>query len=166
MKKIIISFITVLAISILFFIPSTFANNMVNDAGNAAQNAMNNSAGAVKNGINSIENAGNNAMNNIKDGANSAANAIGNGVNNAANTISDNYNDSKDSMDRAENNNKDNPKVNYDVRRTSTETNGGFMGFMNGNNIWAWIAVGVVVLAIIGVIWYYLATSNNHYDND
>lgn len=155
MKKIFISLITVLLISILFFMPYTFATNMVNNDGNAAQNAVNNGANAVKNGVD-----------NVKDGINSAGNAIGNGVNNAANTIRENYNDSKDSMNRAENNNNDNTKVTYDARRTSAETDMGFMGFMNGNNIWTWIIVGVVVIAIIGVIWYYLATSNNHYDND
>lgn len=40
---------------------------------------------------------------------------------------------------------------------------GGFVGNM-GNNAWTWIVVGIVVLAIIALIWYY-STRQSSYNN-
>lgn len=137
MKKIFASIVIAFALSFVFYLPSAFANNMVNDATNGVRNAVggaenavedtaNGAAGAVRNGINTMGNGTQDAMNNI---GNDAQNTANNG--------------------------------DYAATRTSAETNNNFLGFM-GNNMWAWIVVGIALLVVIGIIWYYMATQNNY----
>lgn len=148
MKKIFASTIIAFTISLIFCIPSIFANNMVNDAANATQNAaggaenatestVQGATGAIKNGINTVEKAGENTMNNVKNATENTMNNVKNGTNNTE----------------------------YTAQRTATETNNNFLGFMN-NNVWSWIIVGIVALAIVGILWYFMARKNNYSNHD
>lgn len=146
MKKIFASAIIAFAISLIFFIPSAFANNMVNDATNATKNAvggaentannvMQGTTGAIKSGINTIEKAGENTMNNAKNATENTMNSVKNGTTNVLNNTG------------------------YTAQKTAAETNNNFLGM--GNNVWTWIVIGIVALIAIGIIWYFMARQNN-----
>ena len=145
MKKILISIIITFALSLVFYLPSALAENMVNDATNSVRNAVGGAenvtedaakgaTGAIRNGINTMSNAAQNTMNNM---GNDAKNMVNDTANNA----------------------------DYTAARTSTDANNNFLGFM-GDNMWAWIVVGIVALVVIGVIWYYMARQGNYKDHN
>ena len=112
---------------------------------------LNGATGAIRNGINTVENAGKNTMNDIKNGTQDAMNNIQNTTQNI--------------MDNDQNSGNISPSdSDYTVQRTAGEMNNDFFGFMNNNNIWAWIVIGIVALAVVGIIWYYM-TRKNDYSN-
>ena len=143
MKKL-FSLITItFIISLIFFLPSAFANNMVNDAANGVRNA-----------VGGAENA-------VEETAKGTAGAVKNGFNNMGNATENTMNNVKNDADKMKNNASNNDG--YTATRTNAETNNGFLGF-TGNNVWTWIVVAIVALIVIGLIWYFMANRNN-YDN-
>ena len=145
MKKIFASIIITFAISLIFFIPSAFANNMASDAANGVRNAVGGAENAVEDAAKGTAGAVKNGINTMSNGAQNTMNTVGNDAKNVA----------TESANKAE----------YTATRTATETNNNFLGFM-GNNMWAWIVVGIVALIVIGVIWYYMARQGNYRDHN
>ena len=108
-----------------------------NNAGNVAGDAAKGTAGAVENGMNGVGNAAQNGMNAI---GNTAENMV-NGVRNAGNDVGNAVND-----------------MDYSATRTAAETDANNSGAMN--NMWTWIIVGVIAIAIIALIWFYVSQNN------
>ena len=113
-------------------------------------------------------------MNNVKNNAEDAMNNVKNGTEDAMNNAQDSMQNAMDSVKQgAENVTKDDPNsgnisasdTDYIAQRTAGETDNNFFGFMN-YNIWAWIIIGIVALAVVGVIWYYIARKNNYSDHE
>lgn len=141
MKKIFASIVIAFALSLIFFIPSVFANNMASDAANGVRNAVGGAENAVEDAAKGTAGAVKNGINTMSNGAQNTMNTVGNDVKNTANNGE------------------------YTATRTATETNNNFLGFM-GNNMWAWIVVGIVALLVIGIIWYYMARQGNYRDHN
>ena len=159
MKKFLATTLIAFTISFFLCLNFVFANNMINNAtdnaknavqstGNAVENTAKGATGAIRNGINTVENAGKNTANNFKNGMQNTMNNVQNGTQNATNN--DQNSDNITPSDS-----------NYTAQRTAGETNNDFFGFMN-DNIWAWIVIGIIAIAVIGIIWYYIATKNNY----
>lgn len=135
MKKIFTSAIITFIISLIFYLPSAFANNMVNDATNGVRNVV----GGAENAVEGAAKSGTGA---IKNGINT----VGNGAKNTTNTMKT---DAKNAT----------ANDGYTATRTATGANNNLFGM---NNLWSWIVVGAIALIIIGLIWYYMARQNNY----
>ena len=145
MKKIFISIIIAFTLSFIFYLPSAFAENMVKDATNGVRNAV---GGAEK----VTEDAAKGAAGAVKNGINTMGNAAQNTMNNMENGAKNLANDATNNTD-------------YTVSRTAGETNNNFLGFM-GDNMWAWIIIGIIAIVVIGIIWYYMARQSNYRDHN
>lgn len=139
MKKIFTSAIIAFIISLFFYLPSVFANNMVNDAANGVRNVVGGAENVVENTVKGTTGA-------IKNGINT----VGNGAENTMNTVK---NDTKNTANN----------TGYTAKRTATEANNNLFG---GHNLWSWIVVGAIALVVIGLIWYYMARRNNYNDRN
>ena len=138
-------FITLLVFSLflLFTYSYSFA---ATKAGNTIMNAGN-----------SVGNAVMGATNTVVDGArslgNTVVNAEGDVESDATNTINSNNNDTMD-----------NTNGDYTATRTATG-NGNLLGM--SDMTWTWLIVGIVGLAIVGLVWYYGAQyEHRNYNND
>ena len=164
MKKsiIIISFII---LSLLFSSSFVFAENAGNQVvdgirntvggvENAAQDAANGVGGAVKNGANMIKDGAQNVGNGMSNATQDMGNSVNNGVNNAGDEI-------KNSADKTGNTMRNMGDGAFNATRTATEdnTNNGSQGWMN-RDMWTWIIVGIITIAIIALIWFYASKNN------
>lgn len=108
--------------------------NVVGDAENGVENVAKDAAGAIRKGTNDVENAGENITGDVKNGANN----IEKDTKNARNDISSSTNDGY----------------------TATRTASGMFG--TNNTMWTWLILAIVAVAIIGLIWYYVAQNKSH----
>lgn len=137
-KKILISVITILSllsISIYSFAMENVANNIRNFVGgaeNKVEEIGNNVSGGIKNGMNTLENGTENVINDVKDDSRDAENTV-------SGAITDNNNG-------------------YTATTTSSEQ--GMM--INSTNMWTWVILGVILLAIGLMIWSYVRNKNNN----
>lgn len=148
-------FITILMFSIisLSFCSYSFAEN----------GAMNNAKDAVMNTGNSIGNAVAGATNAVVDGARDLGNTAASAGNSIMNANGDTESDATNTLD---NNGGmlDNTDGNYTATRTSTN-NDNLLGL--SDNTWTWLILGIVGLAIVGLVWYYGAQyEHRNYTND
>ena len=161
-RKVLLS--AILAIAIMFSFTSCFANDMINEAGNMMQdvgnnirNAMNNAGNAVEDATRNISGATQDATENITQRANNIGNELMNTNNNERNDNAE-YNADFDN----------NAGTNYNTTRVATTDTTGNATFMGMDaNMWTWLIVGVVAIAIIALIWYYtmqLHSSDTHRD--
>lgn len=140
-KKIILSIIallSLLSICIYSFAMDNVTNNIrsfVGGAENTVENMANDAATGVRNGLNTVEGGTENVMNDIKDGTHDTENTV-------AGVVTDNNNNNG-----------------YSASLTSADQNA-----MTGmtNNMWTWIIVGIVALAIGLMIWAYARNKNNN----
>lgn len=143
MKKsiFIISFII---LSLFFSYTFVFAED------NAGQQVVNGVKQTVDGAANGVKDVAQDATNGAKDLTNNVGNDMSNGANNVGNDI-------RNGMD----NMGDNGNNSFNATRTSSEgtANNGSQGLF-GNNVWTWIIVGIIVIAIIAVIWYYASRDN------
>ena len=132
-------FSLLIALFLLFFTSSVFAaNNEVGDSMNKAGNT-------VKNVVGGAENV-------VED----AAGAIGTGVKDLGNTVSHRASNVTGNMNDG-----------YTATRTTatrTADNRGFLGM--SANTWTWLVLAVVAIAIVGLVWYYVAQNKNEYNNN
>ena len=142
MKKIVISLILIFSICLLFSFSTVFANT------------MNNAANDVRNVVGGAENV-------VEDAAKDATGAVRTGINTVGHATENTVNNVK--KDTVNMNSKTNDG--YTATRTSADGTGNFLGNM-GNNAWTWIVVGIVVLAIIALIWYYSIKQNSYNNHD
>ena len=140
-KKIILSIITMislLSICIYSFAMDNVTNNIrgfVGGAENIVENMVNDVSGGVKSGLNTVESGTENVVNDVRDGSQDAENtAIG--------VVTDNNNGNG-----------------YTASMTSTDQNG--IANMS-NNMWTWIIVGIIALAIGLMVWAYVRNKNNN----
>lgn len=158
MKKSII-LISFIILSLLFSSSFVFAEN----AGNQVVNGIRNTVGGVENAAQDAANGVGGALKdgaqNVGNGMSNAAENIGNSVNNSANNAGDQI---KDSADKTGNTMRNMGDGAFNATRTATEdnTNNGSQGWMN-RDMWTWIIVGIITIAIIALIWFY-ASRNNH----
>lgn len=138
LKKIFITL--VLIFSFVLFCSYTFATNttLVNNAGNAMRDTKDAIGNAIHEGVNNTGNAMHNAADN-------AGNAVHNATNNAGTALHNATNNTGTTVNRTATG-----TTNYNAARTATPAG----GIMN-NNMWTWIVVGVIALAIVGLVWYY-----------
>ena len=144
-------FLSILLISSLFLMLScsltfaaTTAGNVVRDAGNTVGNVVSGTANAAAN----------------------SAKGIGNGVstmwNDLTNANGDMENDATNTMSGSILGNNDNG--NYTATRTATNASN-MLGM--SDTTWTWLILGIVGLAIIGLVWYYGAQyEHRNYNND
>ncbi len=102
--------------------------------------------GDVKNGVSNVTNA-------VVDGVNRMGSDVRNGIGSAENGVEDalRINDTK---------------INDNVRdysATRTATNG---ITNNTSTMWVWVIVAIAAIVIIGLVWYYGATNNNHHNDE
>lgn len=133
---------------ILIFLAIIFASNFV-----FATDIVNGTEGALKsvgNGVQTMVNGTKNTITNAKNGAENMMNNVGNGMQNTVNGIENGMRE----------NNTDYGYTNtdgYTVARTAT-SNG--MTQDTSNTI-TWIILAAATVAIIGLVWYYVAQTNN-----
>ena len=140
-KKILLG--TILIVAIVFSFNSCFAednSSMLDNMGDNIKNAVNNVQNGVEEAARNISGASKDATENIAQKANSVTNELMDG--------DSNYN------------------ANYNATRTATDNNSNtFMGM--DANVWTWLIVGIAAIAIIALIWYYMAglrSSDNYRD--
>lgn len=132
-------FSLLIALFLVFFTSSVFAAN------NEVGNSMNKAGNTVKNVVGGAENVVENA-----------AGAIGNGVKDLGNTVSHSASNMTGNMNDG-----------YTTTRTTatrTADNRGFLGM--SANTWTWLVLAVVTIAIVGLIWYYVAQNRSEYNNN
>lgn len=164
MKKSIIA-ISFIILSLLFSSSFVFAENAGNQVvngirntvggvENAAQDATNDLGGAIKNGTNMVQNGAQNAGNAMTNATENMGNSVNNMANNAGDEIKDSANKTGDNM-------RNMGDMTYDATRTATQdnTNNGSQGWMN-RDMWTWIIVGIITVAIIALVWYYASRNN------
>lgn len=138
MKKFLIS-------SIIFSI-ILFSLSCINFAANVT--------GDVKNIAGSVGNTISNTANGAKNVIGNTENAVENGAANAKNTImgtTENVADDAKNMTGSVENGMSDMIDDYTAERTSTAS--GFMGM--SATTWTWLILGIVGLAIVGLVWYY-----------
>ena len=140
-KKILLG--TILIVAIVFSFNSCFAednSSMLDNMGDNMRNAVNNVQNGVEDAARNISGASKDATENIAQKANSVTNELMDG--------DSNYN------------------ANYNATRTAIDNNSNtFMGM--DANVWTWLIVGIAAIAIIALIWYYMAglrSSDNYKD--
>ena len=148
MKKIIFA-ISLIIFTLFFSFTCVYAtennmdnvkNNIVdtaNNAGNVVKDTTSGAASAINNGLNAIGNTTQNMSNDAMNGVNNAADNMMNGANTTANNM------------------------NSDFTATRTSTEGTTDGNNSWtNNIWTWIIIGIIVVATIGIVWYFVNQNN------
>ena len=141
--SILLIFSLFLMLSCSYSFAATTAGNAVMDAGNGVGNAVSDTAGAVANG----------------------AKSLGNGVatmwDDVTNANGDKENDGTNTMAGSMFGNNDGD---YTATRTATGNNN-MLGM--SDTTWTWIILGIVGLAIVGLVWYYGAQyEHRSYNND
>lgn len=119
--------------------------NIVGGAENKVEDAAKGASDATKNATNSMGDAAGKAGENIKNAVQDAGNGIKNGAENVKNTMENTAEDMKNG-------------VQYTAERTAAETNNAGNNFTNSTT-WAWIVIGVIVVAIVAIFWYYMVQS-------
>ena len=148
-KKLLIS--TVLLLTIVFSFNICFAANEMQD---------------LTNGVRNVVDGAQNTLENVGQGISNTSKEITGDIENKANQMS---NDVMNTMDDNNNNNGETAKdtnntVGYTATRTATSTDDTFMG-MN-STAWTWLILGIVAVAIVGLVWYYTAQLNSSRYND
>lgn len=147
-------FITLLVISLLLISASCSF---------AATTAMNNTKNAVMNTGNNIGNAVVNAKNAVVNGTTGIANGAATLGKDAMNTAGTIGNDTRNTVGTTANT-LNNGNDDYTATRTAT-TNNNLFGM--SNSAWTWLILGIVGIAIVGLVWYYGAQyEHRNYDND
>lgn len=149
-------FITMLMFSILLlaFCSCSFANT----------NTMNNAKDSVMNAGNAIGNAAINVKDAVVDGAKDIANGAATVGNDAINGAQNIGNGARNAVDSTLNTNDSNYTATRTTARTATATNN-FLGMSNA--AWTWLILGIVGIAIVGLVWYYGAQyEHRDYDNN
>lgn len=129
----------IILFSIAFSFDICFANQTMNTIDNITKDSMNNVGNFIEGTENAFENTGKNILNNSKN----VTNNVEKGMNNIMSSTG-----------------------NYISQRTSSNTEETLIG-MN-QNTWTWLIVGITSIAIIAIIWYYLAQNTNlenHYED-
>lgn len=148
MKKRLFFSILLIVLAIVLSFSYTYAtNNMVKDIRNivgGAENVVENTAkdmvNGVREGTNKLENFGNNMTDDMKKDTNNTM---------LAGDIKGNNNDNNE----------------YSAQRTSTNaTNSTFLGM--SSNMWTFIIMGILGIAIIALVWYYGKQFESKYNND
>ena len=122
---------TLVLVAILFFSVSlSFAENPVQGLVNGTENVVKNAGGAIANGTQHV-------VNGVEHGTGATANATHN---------------TATALTTGTHNN------NYAATRTSTGTNARFLGMTA--NMWTWTIMGIVGVATIALIWYYVRQNN------
>lgn len=134
MKKFFVSTI-IFSIILLTFSCINFAANLSSD---------------VKNVTDSIGNAVANTANGAKNVVENTENTLENGANTMVGTTENLTNDAKNMTGYVESS-INNMSDDYTAERTSTTS--GFMGM--SSTAWTWLILGIVGLAIVGLVWYY-----------
>ena len=102
--------------------------------------------GDVKNGVSNVTNA-------VVDGVNRMGSDVRNGIGSAENGVEDalRMNDTKIN---------DNVR-DYSATRTATNDI-----INNTSTMWVWVIVAIAAIVIIGLVWYYGSTNNNHHNDE
>ena len=143
-------FITLLIFSLFLFfsysccLANTKAGNTMKDMGNSVGNAI---VGAKNTVVDGIKDLGNTATTMGKD---------------AMNTTQDLGQDTENTLNDTINN-LDTNDNNYSATRTATN-NGNLLGM--SDTTWTWLILGIVGLAIVGLVWYYGAQYEHRNYND
>jgi len=148
-------FITILMFSIILlaFCSYSFA---VNDAMNNARNAVMSTGNAIGNAVVGAKNA-------VVDGAKDLGNGTASVANNITNANGDTENDATNTLDTNDGM-LDMGNDDYTATRTATN-NDNLLGI--SDNTWTWLILGIVGLAIVGLVWYYGAQyEHRNYNND
>lgn len=154
-KKLFIS--SAIALVVIFSFTICFANEDLNNAADGVRNIVGNAENTLEDAAKGVSNASKNMTEDMQHGANNIGNAINEGMNNAGNAINDGVNRMENAMT------SDN---NYNATRTSTTADNTFMG-MN-STAWTWLIIGIAAVAIIALVWYYMAQlrSSDYHNKD
>lgn len=132
MKKIFFSITLVLTLLLAAPISSYATNNDMDAIGNGVRNIINNAEDKMEDGAKNITQKSKDTTNSMGDAAGKAGDAI-------KNTAKDMKNG-----------------VEYTAKRTASETENAANNMMNPTT-WAWIVIGVLVVAIVAIFWYFIA---------
>lgn len=147
-KKIFVTFLLISLFFITAYSHSFATNNTMNKArntvmnvGNTVGNIVSDAAGAISTGVKDLGNGaatlGNDAVNGMENMGNDTKNAVGTTL--------------------------DNNDGDYTATRTATNNN--MLGM--SDTTWTWLILGLVGLAITGLVWYYGAQyEHRNYNND
>lgn len=151
-KKIFLTLLIFSLLSIVFCAYSFANNDTMNNARNAVMHAGNSIGNVVSGATNTVVDGTKNLGNGITNVTNSLSNANGDIKNDATNTLSTNGGMLGTSND------------NYTATRTATNNNN-FLGM--SDTTWTWLILGIVGVAIVGLVWYYGAQyEHRNYNND
>ena len=141
-----------LILSITFSFTYVFANDNLKGAADAVRNVVGGAENTVENAAKDVSNTTKNVTNDMQNAGKDMKNDAGNTMENISNKMDNS------TMMRTDNNNGS-----YSATRTATETPR-FMGMTSTG--WTWLILGIVALAIIGLVWYYSMqlTGNNYHD--
>lgn len=137
---VILTIFAIIALSSTF----VFASNMTQGAGNVLNN--------VGNGMQNMVNGTRNTMQNVGNGVSNMMRNVGNGIGNVVNNVENGMSEENNQTDMTNGTTTDG----YNATRT------GAAGTTNaGNNAVVWIILAIAAVAIIGLVWYYAAQTNN-----
>lgn len=148
-KKIILTLLVIL--SITFSFTYVFANNDLKGAADAVRNVVGGTENTIENAAKGISNTTKNVTGDMENAGKAMTNNV---MDNTNNNASDNGRNA--TMMETDNNGS------YSATRTATEAPR-FMGMTSTG--WTWLILGIVALAIIGLVWYYSMqlTGNNYH---
>lgn len=150
-------FTLLLILSITFSFTYVFANDSLKGVADGVKNVVGGAENTVENAARGISNTSKNVTRDMQNAGNSMTNNISNTMDDTQNNPSDN--DQNSTMMRTDNND--------DGRYSATRTAGDAPTLMGMTSTgWTWLILGIVALAIIGLVWYYSMqlTGNNYHD--
>lgn len=128
----------------------------------ATSNMMNSAKNTVMNAGNAIGNAATSTMNAIGNGVQGIANGAANLGDDAMNGAREMGNDTMNTLDTTATT-LGTQDTDYTATRTGTDTN--LLGL--SDTVWTWLILGIVGIAIVGLVWYYGAQyDHKNYSND
>ena len=130
-KKIFLGFAIISAI--IFFSSLSFAANPMQNAGDAVKDSLNTTGHTIQNVTGATTNAVKTGVDDMKANVGGAVTNVNKGANAPAAT----------------------QNAGYTATRTATNN-----AFTRNSMTWTWITLGVVALAIAGLVWYYVSRRN------
>ena len=104
---------------------------------------------------NDVKNAINAGTNTVVDGVDRLGTSVRNGIGNMENGIEGALNmNNTDNLQTAQS--SISTGTNYNATRTATA------GTTGTTNMWVWVIVAIAAVAVIGLVWYYATTNDEH----
>jgi len=145
MKKLSFSILLVLTLALAMPISSYATNKDFEAIGNSMKNIVENAGNAVEDGAKNASDRSKEATNAVEDAAGKAGDNMKKGMEDVKNNVQGTAESMKNGVE-------------YTAQKTAAETENMSNNLMNPTT-WAWIVIGVLVVAIVAIFWYFMAQS-------